>query len=106
MKRRSLLGGLIGLTSLSISPRLLAAQAVSGRVLIIGGGWGGLAAAKELRVSAPQLEVTLIERQKSFWSHSIYNRWLVGLDEENLLSHSYEAAERTHGYSFVCDKVG
>ncbi len=106
MKRRSLLGGLIGLTSLSISPRLLAAQAVSGRVLIIGGGWGGLAAAKELRVSAPQLEVTLIERQKSFWSHSISNRWLVNLAEKNVLSHSYEAAARTHGYRFVCAEVG
>ena len=106
MKRRSLLGGLIGLTSLSISPRLLAAQAASGRVLIIGGGWGGLAAAKELRVSAPQLEVTLIERQKSFWSHSISNRWLVNLAEKNVLSHSYEAAARTHGYRFVCAEVG
>ncbi len=106
MKRRSLLGGLIGLTSLSISPRLLAAQAVSGRVLIIGGGWGGLAAAKELRVSAPQLEITLIERQKSFWSHSISNRWLVGLAEENLLSHNYEAAARAHGYRFIRAEVG
>ena len=105
MKRRSLLGGLIGLASLSASPRLPAIQASAGRVLIIGGGWGGLAAAKELRSSAPQLEITLIERQESFWSHPISNRWLVGLADTTLFRHSYEAASRTHGYRFVRAEV-
>jgi NADPH-dependent 2,4-dienoyl-CoA reductase/sulfur reductase-like enzyme len=106
MKRRSLLGGLIGLASLVTSSRLLAAPAVAGRVLIIGGGWGGLAAARELRTSAPQLDVTLIERQESFWSHPISNRWLVDLADASLLRHSYEAAARNNGYRFVRAEVG
>ncbi|MEN9481862.1 MAG: hypothetical protein RLZZ298_3257 [Pseudomonadota bacterium] len=106
MKRRSLLGGLVGLASLSVSPRLLASKAATGRVLIIGGGWGGLATAKELRASAPQLDVTLIERQDSFWSQPISNRWLVDLADSALLRHSYEAAARRHGYRFVRAEVG
>lgn len=106
MNRRSLLGGLFGLAGLTLSPRLLAAQGVTGRVLIIGGGWGGLAAARGLRASAPQLDVTLIERQESFWSHPISNRWLVDLADSALLRHSYEAAARSNGYRFVRAEVG
>lgn len=105
MKRRTLLGTLLGLASLGLSPRSLATSATSGKVVIIGGGWGGLAAARELRASAPQLDVTLIERQKSFWSHPGSNRWLVGLADGALLSHDYAAAARRHGYRYIHGEV-
>lgn len=105
MKRRTLLGSLLGLSSLSVSPRLLGNTPTSARVLIIGGGWGGLAAARELRASAPQLDVTLIERQERFWSHPISNRWLVGLADAALLRHDYAAAARQQGYRFVRAEV-
>lgn len=104
MKRRTLLATLAGLASLAASPRIMAASAPA-RVLIIGGGWGGLAAAKELRASAPQLEVTLIERQGSFWSHPISNRWLVDLADSKLLNHDYQIAARKHGYRFIQGEV-
>lgn len=105
MKRRTLLGTLLGLASLGLSPRSLATSPTSGKVVIIGGGWGGLAAARELRASAPQLDVTLIERQKSFWSHPGSNRWLVGLADGALLSHDYAAAARRHGYRYIHGEV-
>ncbi|MBK9018467.1 MAG: FAD-dependent oxidoreductase [Sulfuritalea sp.] len=39
-------------------------NAIAGqRVLVVGGGWGGLTAARRLRQTAPELEVTLIERE-------------------------------------------
>ena len=38
------------------------------RVLIVGGGWGGLTAAYRLRQAAPDLEVTLVEREAAFRS--------------------------------------
>ena len=105
MKRRPFLGTLLGLASLGLSPRSLATSAASGRVVIIGGGWGGLAAARELRTSAPQLDVTLIERQERFWSHPGSNRWLVGLADGALLSHDYAATAGRLGYRFVRGEV-
>ncbi|MBK6677276.1 MAG: FAD-dependent oxidoreductase [Rhodocyclaceae bacterium] len=49
------------------------------RVVIVGGGWGGLAAARHLRELAPDLDVVVIERNASFWSGPLSNRWLAGL---------------------------
>jgi NADH dehydrogenase FAD-containing subunit len=48
-------------------------------VVIVGGGWGGLAAARRLRRLAPELEVTLVERDAGFRSLPLSNAWLVGL---------------------------
>lgn len=105
MKRRALLSGMIGLTGLALSPFTRANSGSGGRVLIVGGGWGGLAAARELRSRAPQLEITLLERQERFWSHPGSNRWLVGLADAAQLSHDYAAAAQRHGYHFVQGEV-
>mgnify|MGYP001352902183 CR=1 FL=1 len=40
------------------------------RVVIVGGGWGGLTAARHLRRLAPELEVLLIDRDTAFRSIS------------------------------------
>ena len=37
------------------------------RVLILGGGFGGLAAARELRTAHPDLEVTLVSAADAFY---------------------------------------
>jgi len=102
MKRRTLFSTALGLGLAAVLPR---ASAASGRVLIIGGGWGGLAAARSLRTLAPQLEVTLIERNAAFWSRPLSNRWLVGLADSRSLSHDYASAARTHGYRFLNTEV-
>ncbi len=81
--------------------RALPARAASGRVVIVGGGWGGLAAARELRRLAPGLEVTLIERNERFWSLPLSNRWLVGRLDERELRREYAAAAQVHGWQFV-----
>lgn len=106
MKRRTLLCSMISLASLGFSPRTLAEQATSGRVVIIGGGWGGLAAARELRTAAPRLEITLIERQDHFWSHPGSNRWLLGLADGARLTHDYAATARRLGYRLIKAEVG
>lgn len=76
------------------------AQASTGRVVIVGGGWGGLAAARQLRLLAPGLEVVLLERQASFWSKPLSNRWLVGLADGKTLVQDYQAAASRYGYRF------
>ena len=81
--------------------RAMPARAARGRVVIVGGGWGGLAAARELRRLAPELEVTLVERNDGFWSLPLSNRWLVGRLDERELRRDYAAAAQAHGWRFV-----
>ena len=71
------------------------------RVLVVGGGWGGLSAARHLRALAPELEVVLLEKNSSFFSLPLSNKWLVGLVDEKLLTHDYSAAAKTLGYAFL-----
>jgi NADPH-dependent 2,4-dienoyl-CoA reductase/sulfur reductase-like enzyme len=102
MKRRNFLGATLGLWAI---PHWAAANASKGRVVIVGGGWGGLAAARQLRSLAPQLEVTLVDRQAEFWSQPLSNRWLVGLADGAWLRHDYRKAAGHFGYRFVQAEV-
>lgn len=71
------------------------------RVVIVGGGWGGLTAARHLRDLAPELEVVLVERSAVFRSLPLSNKWLVGMAPEAAQGYSYLAAARAYGYTFV-----
>lgn len=75
------------------------------RVVIVGGGWGGLSAARHLRELAPGLEVVLVERNPSFWSCPLSNKWLVDLVDEKLLAHDYARAAQAYGYTFIQAEV-
>ena len=81
-------------------------NAVGGqRVLVVGGGWGGLAAARRLRQTAPELEVTLIEREAAFRSLPLSNAWLVGRTPEALPRQDYAIAARGLGYRYLQAEV-
>ncbi|MCF8197668.1 MAG: NAD(P)/FAD-dependent oxidoreductase [Sulfuritalea sp.] len=71
------------------------------RVVIVGGGWGGLTAARHLRLMAPELEIVLIERSPTFRSLPLSNKWLVGLGQESGRGHDYATIARSHGYLLV-----
>lgn len=71
------------------------------RAVVVGGGWGGLSAARHLRALAPELEVVLLERNPSFFSMPLSNKWLAGLVDEKLLTHDYRAAAQAYGYAFL-----
>jgi NADPH-dependent 2,4-dienoyl-CoA reductase/sulfur reductase-like enzyme len=77
----------------------------SRRVVIVGGGWGGLTAARHLRDLAPELEVVLVERSAAFRSLPMSNKWLIGLAQESGRSHDYSAIARTRGYTVVQAEV-
>lgn len=106
MKRRDFLraaalgslGGLSGGISAATPP---APEKGKGRVVIVGGGWGGLSAARYLRLFAPELDVTLLERNAEFHSGALSNRWLVGQIDAGPLTHDYAAAAQAWGYRFV-----
>ncbi len=86
------------------APALLPA-AKGRRVVVIGGGWGGLSAARHLRDLAPELEVVLIEKNAAFFSLPLSNQWLDGRLDGALLTHDFAAAAKAYGYTFIQAEV-
>lgn len=79
----------------------LIAKRKAPRVVVCGGGWGGLSAAKNIRKLAPQAEVILLERNPLFFSCPMSNKWLVDLVDEQFLTHDYLQVSELHGYRFI-----
>lgn len=75
------------------------------RVVVLGGGWGGMTTARYLRETAPDLEVVLLEKNPVFWSCPLSNKWLIDVVETDALVHSYTAPARRYGYTFVQSEV-
>jgi NADH dehydrogenase FAD-containing subunit len=75
------------------------------RVLVLGGGWGGLTTARHLRETAPDLEVVLLEKNPIFWSCPLSNKWLVDVVDTSFLVHSYTAAAQRFGYTYVQTEI-
>jgi NADH dehydrogenase FAD-containing subunit len=75
------------------------------RVVVLGGGWGGMTTARHLRETAPDLEVVLLEKNPVFWSCPLSNKWLIDVVETDALVHSYTAPARRYGYTFVQTEV-
>ena len=74
-------------------------------MLIVGGGWGGLAAACRLRQLAPELDVVLIDRGSSFRSLPLSNKWLVDRTSDGLMTQDYAAPARAFGYRAIQAEV-
>lgn len=89
------------LLAAGLLPLLPVARAAGQRVAIVGGGWGGLAAAAELRRTAPELEVVLVDRQPAFASFALSNRWLVDAAGGELVRYDYAKVAAARGYRFV-----
>ena len=75
------------------------------RVVVVGGGWGGLSAARHLRDLAPELEVVLLEKNPVFRSLPTSNKWLVNLADAKLPTYDYDAAAKAYGYTYIRAEV-
>ncbi len=67
---------------------------VRGEVVVIGGGFGGATCARYLRRLAPELEVTLVERDTGFVTCPFSNAVLGGLRDLASVSHDYDGLRR------------
>ncbi|MFN7505527.1 MAG: FAD-dependent oxidoreductase, partial [Limnobacter sp.] len=77
-----------------------------GKVVVIGGGYGGATAAKYLRMlSGNQLDVTLIEPNSTFVSCPMSNLVVGGIRKMNEISTPYTGLTRNHGVKMVKDYV-
>ena len=75
------------------------------RVVVLGGGWGGLSAAKHIREESPDLEVVLLEKNPFFWSCPLSNKWLIDVVNTDFLAHSYMLPAKKYGYTFITSQL-
>jgi sulfite dehydrogenase len=73
-------------------------------VVVIGGGFGGATAAKYIRMWDPAIEVTLIERNRSFVSCPTSNLVLGGSRTMDDISRGYEGLAK-HGVRLIVDEA-
>ena len=67
----------------------------SGKVVIVGGGFGGATCARYLKSWSPQLDVTLVERNPSYITCPFSNEVLSG---------ELDISEITHGYGNIAEQ--
>jgi NADH dehydrogenase FAD-containing subunit len=71
------------------------------KVVVVGGGWSGLAFAKHIKIFAPHCEVVMVEKRDHFVSCPMSNEWLVDLVDLEFLTHSYIDAAQNNNYTFL-----
>ena len=81
-----------------------ATTAPKARVVVIGAGFGGAAAAKYIRMWDPAIDVVLVERANIFTSCPISNLVLGGSKTMEDIRHSYDGL-RKHGVQVVFDEA-
>ncbi len=91
---------LVGRSSETLLPRGKAR-----RVVICGGGWGGITAARYLRQQVPHLEVVLLERNQNFFSCPMSNKWLVDVVDMQFLTKDYLKVSEELGYRFIQTEI-
>lgn len=87
-RRNAVLGITAAATSLA-APSILRAQ-TAGRVVVVGGGFGGAACARALKRADAKLQVTLIEPNKVFTSCPFSNEVIAGLREMEAHQFGYD----------------
>ena len=105
-------GALISSTSLLTACANLRSNKASsgkgnmGRVVIIGGGYAGLTAAKYIRMwSNSNIETVVIEKSAQFVSCPLSNLVLGGSKSINDLTFGYDLAQKNHGIKMINDEV-
>ena len=88
----------------------LAFTKTKGRVVIIGGGFGGASAALALKRFAPSLDVTLIEPNKTYYSCPFSNLVMSGERDIKAQAFGYEGLEARgihiiHDYAYDVDPI-
>ncbi len=96
--------GVAGATS-TVGWPLIASGKKGGRVVIIGGGFGGASCAKYLRKLDGSLKVTLVEREAKFVTCPFSNAVLGGLYKMDFISHSYDALRSKWGVKVIQDSA-
>jgi len=74
-------------------------------VVVVGGGWSGLAFARNIRKFAPETKVTLVEKREFFFSCPVSNAWMFDLVDMDFITHSFIDAANSHDYTYLHAEV-
>ena len=80
------------------------AKTSGGRVVVIGGGFGGASCARYIRRLSADIDVTLVERDSKFMTCPFSNAVLGGLYDMDFITHDYTALS-DHGVKLVHDSA-
>ena len=98
-------GALGAATSVLGWPVIGRAKITGGRVVVIGGGFGGASCAKYLRRLSTDIDVTLVERDSRFMTCPFSNAVLGGLYDMDFITHGYDALRDKYGVKVVHDSA-
>jgi len=112
MKRRDLFrlgafAGVAALTGCATATSRLTAQGKSApaRVVVIGGGPGGLSAAKTIKKTNPEIEVTLVERNPHYSTCFGSNWALADIASMEEMTFNYQNLPKKHNVNIIHDEV-
>ena len=88
----------------SISPKVFG-QGKKGRVIVIGGGYGGAIAAKYIKMADPEIDVLLLDKNTDYVSCPLSNEVLSGERGIASLTFDYVKLSRNRGINIMNDEV-
>ena len=77
------------------------ASGASARVVVVGGGFGGATCAKYVKMMAPNVDVTLVERDRAYYTCPFSNLVLGGVKQLPDIEHNYETLASKYGINVV-----
>lgn len=103
LNRRAFIGTAVAATTLS-APMLRAASHGKPRVVVVGGGAGGATVARYIaKDSKGEIDVTLIEPTRTYYTCFFSNLYLGGFRTIDSLAHSYGTLASEYGVNVVHD---
>ncbi len=114
MKRRDLLklgaltagaAVLTGCANENAAPAIKTEKSAAARVVVVGGGPGGISAAKNIKRANPDIEVTLVERNAKY-STCFGSNWVfTDIKPLKEMTFTYENVINRHGVNVIHDEV-
>lgn len=80
------------------------AWAADNRVVVVGGGAAGTIFAKYLKILLPQIDITIVEKNKIYYPAFVSNHLINGLRDKDTIQYSYKQLNNS-GINIVHDKV-
>ncbi len=103
LTRRAFIPGMAASAALAATGAMIS-EPTKARLVVVGGGFGGAAAARYLRKFLPQARVTLVERSPAYHACPFSNLVIAGLREMSAQRFGYEELVRD-GVEVIHDEV-